>query len=99
MKNHDFKISINAIWILLILSIVLILMGVIGHNLQYEFASHLLIIGISFFIPVWFIIMNDILKQRVYNKPFWITSMLFMSTIASVLYLIRRKKLIKFEID
>ncbi|MCK5781102.1 MAG: hypothetical protein KAH10_00795 [Flavobacteriales bacterium] len=41
------------------------------------------------------LIINDMIKNKIYNRPFWVRSIIFMPPIALITYMIQRDKLIK----
>lgn len=45
----------------------------------------------------WFIILVDMIKQKLKDKSFWILSMFLLSFFAPIVYLFRRKNLIHLE--
>ncbi len=48
-------------------------------------------------IVVWLIIFIDILRTSIYNKTFWIITMIVVPFLAPVFYLFQRKKLIHLQ--
>ena len=45
----------------------------------------------------WLIILLDMIKHKLFNKTFWILSMVFIPIFAPVVYLFRRKQLINLR--
>lgn len=45
----------------------------------------------------WLIILLDMIKQKLFNKTFWILSMFVLPIFAPVVYLFRRKQLAKLR--
>ncbi len=53
------------------------------------------IIGISGTTLIWVYIIMDIIRNKIYNKQFWILSMIIVMPIATLIYLIQRDHLIR----
>ncbi len=92
MKNNDFKINFTVIGVLLITSIMLMITMFFPFfgEMRFIFGSF----GTGIFFVSWLIVFIDILKHKVYNRQFWIISMFALMTIAPIVYLIRRNKII-----
>lgn len=46
------------------------------------------------FTITWFVVLADQIRNKIYNKTFWIISMFIIPHISSLIYLIRRERLI-----
>jgi hypothetical protein len=53
------------------------------------------IIGISGTAIIWLYLFIDIIRNNIYNKQFWILSMILMMPLATLIYLIQREHLIR----
>lgn len=95
MENQDFRISFKIVWMLVILNLVLTTVGILDKLQHQEFSQNLLTAGVAIFFSTWIIIMGDIIKNKIYNKTFWIIAMLITPSITSIFYLIQRNKLLK----
>lgn len=45
----------------------------------------------------WIIVFVDVVRSKIYNKTFWIISMIVLPFIAPAFYLFQRKKLLHFR--
>jgi bacteriorhodopsin len=93
MKNQKFKLSKTVVW-LLVLGNLLIIIGAIAKIQRWEFLNTLLISGFVLLLLNWILIFGDIIKNRIYNKTFWIISMIVFPTISPIIYLLRRNRLL-----
>lgn len=80
------------VYILLIVGIILGVLGAVNKILAYQY-----LVGVGMFAIGWIIVFFDIMKNKIYNKQFWVLSMFFVMPVTPIIYLIRRKKLISNE--
>lgn len=97
MENIDFKVSIKIVWILAFGNFVSSTVGVIAIIQHWELYDVLLPVCLIFFFSTFIIVLSDIIKNKVYNKTFWVMSMFILPTISPIFYIVRRKKLILHE--
>lgn len=95
MNNQDFKISFKTIWFLVVGNILLTVVGAFAKIQHWDYSQILLTIGLMFFFSTWVIILSDMLKNKIYNKTFWIMTMFIMPSIATIFYMFQRNKLIR----
>ncbi len=95
MENQDFKIGIKTVWVLTIGNLLLIGLGALAKIQHWEFSQFFLTVGLMLFFPAWIIILSDMVKNKIYNKTFWIMTMFIMPFIATFFYLIQRNKLFR----
>ncbi len=95
MNNQDFKISFKTVWFLVVGNILLTVFGAFAKIQHWEYSQILLTIGLMLFFSTWVIILSDIVKNKIYNKTFWIITMFIMPSIATIFYMIQRNKLIR----
>lgn len=95
MENQDFKISIKTIWFLVIGNFLLTTLGAFATIEHWEFSQIYLTIGLMLFFSTWILVLSDIVKNKIYNKAFWISTMFIMPTISPIFYLIQRNKLLR----
>ncbi len=95
MKNRNFTLSTTFIWIMVIISLILTIIGTLAIIQQWQLVSSQWIIGFALLILAWIIIIIDMNRNNIFNKRFWILSMLIIPSVTSIFYLIQRKKLIK----
>jgi len=95
MENQDFKISFKIVWLLVIGSILLTIVGAFAKIQHWDYSPFFLTVGLMLSFSTWIIILSDMVKNKIYNKAFWIMTMFIMPSIATIFYMIQRKKLIK----
>ncbi len=95
MNNQDFKISFKTVWFLVVGNILLTVLGAFAKIQHWEYSQILLTIGLMLFFSTWVIILSDMVKNKIYNKTFWIMTMFIMPSIATIFYMIQRNKLIR----
>lgn len=94
MENQDFRISLWTVWVLVVIADLMIIYGIYVKLSQNEASSFFLTSGFILSISILIILVNDIIKNKVYNKTFWLMAMIIMTPITSVYYLLQRDKLI-----
>jgi hypothetical protein len=97
MKNQDFEIGIKTIWLVIIGNILFAIAGTFAKIEHWEYSELLLSISLILFLSTIVIIVRDIDKNKVKDKPFWIMSMFILPTISPILYITRRNKMIKLR--
>ena len=95
MENKDFKIGIKTVWFLVIGNLLLTFAGALAKIQNWEFAQVFLTAGLMLFFSTWIIILSDMVKNKIYNKTFWILTMFIIPSIATIFYLTQRKKLMR----
>ncbi len=96
MASQDFNITAKFVWFLIIGNAILVSIGAYMKIIHWPFWNALLITGLILHVLTSGLLIHDMVKNKVYNMTFWVTSMLIMPQIASIVYLIQRDKLIKF---
>lgn len=94
MKKNDFRISFQTVWFLIIANLMLTVLGAFAKIGHWAYPNFILIIGLVLFFSTWIIIFNDIVKNKIRNKAFWIISMLALPFIAAIFYMVQRNRLI-----
>lgn len=94
MKNQHFNIDTRIVWVIAIVNLLLHAPIVYFIIQKWDLPALLTNAVLVSFILNWVIVLSDIVGNKVYNKSFWISSMIFFPTIASLFYLARRDKLI-----
>jgi len=95
MENQDFKIGIKTVWFLVVGNLLLTSFGALAKIQHWEFSQFFLTIGLMLFFSTWVIILSDMVKNKIYNRTFWILTMLIIPFIATIFYLIQRNRLIR----
>lgn len=95
MENQDFKIGIKTMWFLVVGNLLLISLGAVAKIQEWEFSQIFLTVGLMLFFTTWIIIFSDMVKNKIYNKTFWIMIMFLMPFLSTIFYLLQRSKLIR----
>lgn len=95
MENQNFKIDINIVWALVIGNFLLTIIGTFAKINHWDFSQIFLTIGLIFFFSTWIIILNDMVKNKIYHKTFWVITMFITPSITAFFYLIQRNKLLR----
>jgi predicted membrane channel-forming protein YqfA (hemolysin III family) len=95
MKKQWLTLNTTFIWMVVILSLLLTVAGVLAMIQQWQLVSAQWISGFALLLLAWIAIIVDMNKNEIFNKRFWILSMLIIPSLTSVFYLIQRKKLIE----
>jgi hypothetical protein len=95
MKNQDFKISIKTVWILVIGNFFLSMFIITAEIRLWEFSDIIMTVGLMLFFSTWIIVLSDMVKNKIYNKSFWILTMFITPSISTFFYLVQRNKLIR----
>jgi len=97
------KYSKRRLWIATIVSYIFFFYSIyskINPDVANDFINGF---GNGFIIGTIILTISDIYEYKVFNKTFWMLSMIFMPPIALISYMIQRDKLIrlggKFNID
>lgn len=97
MTNKDFSISFKTMWFLVMGGMIFIMPGSIAKIQQWSYAPFLLVMGLLLFFVTWVVILGDIFRNRIYNQSFWIAVMFVLPSIAGILYMLRRNRLLRPE--
>jgi hypothetical protein len=97
MNNQDFKISFKTVWFLVVGNFLLTIIYVFVKIQHWEFSQILFTVGLMLFFSTWIIIISDMVKNKIYNKTFWIMTMFILPTIATIFYMFQRNKLLRLE--
>jgi hypothetical protein len=95
MKNNEFKISIKTVWFLVVGTMLLTIAGAFSQVQHYNFSQVIFVLALISYLTGFIIIISDMSKRNIYNKSFWIMSMILLPAIAPIVYLIRRNVLIQ----
>ena len=96
MENQDFKIGTKTVWFLVIGSLLSTVCGVLLKIQHWGFSQIFLTVGFTLFFSTWIITFNDMIKNEIYNKTFWIMTMFIIPFVSIIFYLIQRNKLLRF---
>jgi len=95
MGNQDFKISFKTVWFLVIANTLLIIIGAFAKLQDWDGSQILLTIGLMLFFSIWVIILSDMVKNKIYNRTFWILTMFIVPPFSIIFYMIQRNKLMR----
>ncbi|MCH8554804.1 MAG: hypothetical protein LAT76_06575 [Schleiferiaceae bacterium] len=95
MDNQDFRISYTTAWFLVVGSTLITFLGSFAKFSGWEYSQVILTIGLMLFFSTWVIIFSDIVKNKIYNRSFWVITMFVMPLIAMVFYMFQRNKLLR----
>ncbi len=95
MENQDLKIGIRTVWLLVIGTLLLITLGALAKIQHWEFTQIFLTVGLMLFFAAWVIILTDMVKNKIYNKAFWVITMFITPPITLIFYLVQRNRLMR----
>ena len=94
MNTSDFRISPAVIWLFVVADCCIIFSGTFLKIMHKPFPLELFMAAFMFGLFIDVLIISDIYKSNIRNKPFWILSMFMLSGVAQIVYMLRRKQLI-----
>ena len=80
---------------MVVLNLVFIIYGTLSKIYNWGFSDFFLGFGTAVFIITWFVILSDIIRNKIFNKTFWIISMFIIPQVSTLFYLLQREKLIR----
>lgn len=95
MKNKEFNLSTKTVWILLLGAFLLMPLAFLTTMQEWPVTSFFRTLGSMFFFAAWVILLNDMIKNNIYNKPFWIATLFIIPPISAFFYLLRREALLR----
>jgi len=95
MKKNNYDVSTWRLWLATIASYSFYFYLIYEKYNNVNLDGTINSFGIGVMIGTIILIINDILKNKVYNRRFWVLSMLFLPPIALIAYMVQRSKLIK----
>jgi glucose uptake protein GlcU len=93
MVSKNIQIDIRLVWALVIADIANTIFVVYTRNSEIGSFSFVMLITLSLVLQV--ILISDIIKNKLFNKSFWLLSMIFIPKLAQIFYLMQRGKLIR----
>ena len=96
MENREFKVGYTTVCILVYGSFLLSLIGAFAHIAHWVISDLFLMVGIMLFVAGWIVILSEVIMRPIYNRRFWLLSMFILPTIAPLVYMIQRNKLMKY---
>lgn len=95
MENQPFKISLKAIWFLVVYNFCFPILAALAKIQHWNVGSGLLLVSLTISAFVIFIFLLDILRNSIYHKVLWILLLFILPTITPFFYLVQRDKLIR----
>lgn len=96
MQNQEFKVSITAVWCLVLGSFIFTILGALFKVMHWEKPEIFLISGLLLSGISWIVVVSDMYRSKIQNLNFWVILMFLAPGIAAIAYLTQRKKLIEF---
>ncbi len=93
MENKNIQIDIRLVWAIVVADITNTVFVFYTRNSEIGSFSFIMLITLSIVLQV--ILISDIVKNKLFNKSFWLLSMLFFPKVAQIFYLLQRGKLIR----
>lgn len=94
MKGSPLLLSKPILYTLFVLGFLITVFGALCKILHLPGAYNMLTTGSVLSVIACIVVFIDIIKNNLDNKIFWLLSILIFSNLASVIYLIRREKVI-----
>jgi len=95
MKNADYKLNHKLVLFLVLGHLLFGLLGAFAQVHEMDSAHFFLSVALVLFFSSWIVILSDLVKQRVFNKSFWILAMFITPSIAMVFYVFMRNRVIR----
>ncbi|MDX2188405.1 MAG: hypothetical protein SFY32_00965 [Bacteroidota bacterium] len=94
MKDSFFEVGKIIIWIIVIASNLTIFAGALTKIMHWGNTDTYFIVGLLLLLPIWVIVFIDVIIRPIHLKMIWVFSMLFFPVVVTIVYLVRRKKII-----
>lgn len=95
MKNSNYTLNHKVVLFLVLGHFLFGILGAFAQIHEMDSAHFFWSAGITFFFSSWIIIISDIVKQRVFNKSFWIVAMFITPSLAMLFYIFMRNRVIR----
>lgn len=95
MKGNDFTINVIVVWILVTGSLLLSILGGLAKIYSWGFFPFYATGAVMLLFASWVIIFSDMVRNKIYNKPFWLLTMFTLPHLAVLFYVLQREKLIR----
>ncbi len=93
--KNNFQREQSRMWKLVIIAYTFLIYRIATLFFQFELNDLLNGFGIGISIGAIILLIQDMIKHKVYNRNFWILSIIFLPVIAALVYMLKREKLIK----
>ena len=97
METPDFKISYMAVWAIIIGHTLITMFGAFAWIQHWDHSQFFVTAGLVMSLFSWIIILSDMSRNKIYNRPFWILTMFITPWIAMIVYMIQRNRLMRLE--
>jgi hypothetical protein len=95
MNDDKLPIQKNVLLTILIINLCILIYAALSKIYQLEFSGFLNGTAYGLFIGLWFILLVDMIKHKIYNKTFWILSTFLMPYLSLIFYVLMRDKLVR----
>ncbi len=95
MKGNVFTLNTIVVWVLVTGSLLLSILGGLAKIYSWSFFPFYVTSGLMLLFASWVIIFSDMVRNKIYNKPFWLLTMFTLPHLAVLFYMIQREKLIR----
>ena len=73
----------------------LTILGTLFQIMHWEGASIFYLTALLLSCISWIVVVNDMYQTKIHNRNFWVFLMYIVPSIATIVYLVQRKKLIE----
>jgi len=94
MKSY-FKMGLYTVWTVAICNLLLTITAIINELYPLGSNNTIRLLWVIILLFGWIIFINDVLQNKMHNKTFWIFVLLLLPSVAQILYLIKRHKIIR----
>ncbi|HET8885902.1 MAG TPA: hypothetical protein VFM70_06065 [Salinimicrobium sp.] len=94
MEKTNFIVNRKIVLVFAILNLICTSMGIYARMKHLEIPNIVVHIGWGIAFFAWFVVMGDILANKIYRKTFWVVSMFIFPSLSPLFYVIQRNKLI-----
>lgn len=95
MKENKLIINKRRLWIMIVLNFIFIFYGALSKIYHWEFSDFFLGFASAIFLMSWFVVLTDIIRNKVYNKAFWLITLFIIPHISLLFYLLQRDRLLR----
>lgn len=94
MENNPLLISKPILLTLFILGFLMGFCGALFKILHFPGANNMLVLASIIQLIAWLVVLFDVLRNNIYNKFLWVISVILFGGIGSVVYILKRDKLL-----
>ena len=94
-RKNNFEVGKTKMWLAVVFSYMFYALNIYYSIMKIEFDGFIYGLGIGISIAVIVLLINDMIKNKIFNRNFWILSMIIMPPIAMLTYMFQREKLMR----